>query len=147
MATDLHIQSMSKHPKRGVVNKESTTIPHKTNRHRRQQSPGQNTPMEHIETMFPLFWRQKELLKILNDKRREHHRMLKNQSRTRRKFNIGDIVMVRKQVQSNASAGIPAKLVLRTTKGPYRIIEQTSEDSYQLQKILGTTSTTLKKKA
>ncbi|CAJ1952165.1 unnamed protein product [Cylindrotheca closterium] len=113
------------------------------NRTRHQQLPGQNT-LEHIETMFPLFWRQKELLKLLNEEQREHHRMLKNQTRTRRKFDIGDIVMVRKQVQSNASAGIPAKLVLRT-KGPYRFIEKASEDSYRLQKIPGT-STMLKKR-
>ncbi|CAJ1928911.1 unnamed protein product [Cylindrotheca closterium] len=65
------------------------------NRTRHQQTPGQNT-LEHIETMFSLFWRQKELLKLLNEEQREHHRMLKNQTRTRRKFEIGDIVMVRK---------------------------------------------------
>ncbi|CAJ1948171.1 unnamed protein product [Cylindrotheca closterium] len=41
------------------------------NRTRHQQTPGQNT-LEHIETMFPLFWRQKELLKLLNEERREH---------------------------------------------------------------------------
>ncbi|CAJ1964161.1 unnamed protein product [Cylindrotheca closterium] len=94
--------------------------------------------------MFPLFWRQKELLKLLNEERREHHRMLKNQTRMRQKFEIGDLVMVWKQVQSNASAGIPAKLVLRT-KGPYRVIEKASDDSYRLQKIPGT-STMLRKR-
>ena len=52
--------------------------------------------------------------------------------------------MVRKQVQSNASEGMPAKLRLRT-KGPYRVIEKASEDSYLLQKIPGT-STMLKTK-
>mmetsp|Transcript_42021 Transcript_42021/g.101259 ORF Transcript_42021/g.101259 Transcript_42021/m.101259 type:complete len:200 (-) Transcript_42021:28-627(-) len=61
-------------------------------------SSGQAT-MEHIDTMFPLFFTQ------------------------------GDIVMVQKQVQSNASEGIPAKLVLKA-KGPYRVIEKASEDSY-----------------
>mmetsp|Transcript_42019 Transcript_42019/g.101254 ORF Transcript_42019/g.101254 Transcript_42019/m.101254 type:complete len:230 (-) Transcript_42019:28-717(-) len=91
-------------------------------------SSGQAT-MEHIDTMFPLFWRQKELLKALNDERREHHRTLKNKTRTQRTFTQGDIVMVQKQVQSNASEGIPAKLVLKA-KGPYRVIEKASEDSY-----------------
>mmetsp|Transcript_42016 Transcript_42016/g.101246 ORF Transcript_42016/g.101246 Transcript_42016/m.101246 type:complete len:204 (-) Transcript_42016:185-796(-) len=71
-------------------------------------SSGQAT-MEHIDTMFPLFFTQ------------------------------GDIVMVQKQVQSNASEGIPAKLVLKA-KGPYRVIEKASEDSYYLQKIPGTST-------
>mmetsp|Transcript_42013 Transcript_42013/g.101240 ORF Transcript_42013/g.101240 Transcript_42013/m.101240 type:complete len:234 (-) Transcript_42013:185-886(-) len=101
-------------------------------------SSGQAT-MEHIDTMFPLFWRQKELLKALNDERREHHRTLKNKTRTQRTFTQGDIVMVQKQVQSNASEGIPAKLVLKA-KGPYRVIEKASEDSYYLQKIPGTST-------
>mmetsp|Transcript_13167 Transcript_13167/g.31418 ORF Transcript_13167/g.31418 Transcript_13167/m.31418 type:complete len:1848 (-) Transcript_13167:281-5824(-) len=98
-----------------------------------------------IEIMFPLWWRQKELLKQLVDERREHHRNLKNKLRTQRKFYPGDIVVVRKQVQSNAVEGIPAKLVLKT-KGPYRVIEQASPDSYRLQKIPGT-STLLRTKA
>ena len=51
---------------------------------------------------------------------------------------------MRKQVQSKASEGIPAKLVL-WNKGPYRVMEKASEDSYMLQKIPGT-STMLKKK-
>jgi hypothetical protein len=94
--------------------------------------------------MFPLFWRQKEVLKLLNEERRSHHRELKNKNRKQRIFEPGDIVMVRKQVQSNASEGIPAKLLLRT-KGPYRVLEKVTHDSYQLQKIPGTT-TMIKKK-
>ena len=115
----------------------------KKNRQRKKTSRGEATLL-HIETMFPIFWRQKELLAVLNQERRAHHRELKNTGRTQRSFAIGDIVTVRKQVQSNASEGIPAKLVLRN-KGPYRVIEKVSEESYQLQKIPGT-STMLKKK-
>ncbi|CAJ1931163.1 unnamed protein product [Cylindrotheca closterium] len=85
----------------------------KKNRTCHQQMTGQNT-IEHIKTMFPLFWREKELLKLIREEQREYQ-----------KFEIGDIVMVRKQVQSNASAGIPAKLVLQT-KGPCRVIEKAS---------------------
>ena len=42
-------------------------------------------------------------------------------------------------MQSKAIKGIPAKLVLKT-KGPYRVIDKASEDSYRLQKIPGTST-------
>ncbi|CAJ1958031.1 unnamed protein product [Cylindrotheca closterium] len=111
-------------------------------RQKKQDTTPANAGTEHIrahQDNVPTFWRQKELLKLLNEERREHQQRLKNQTRTRRKFALGDILMVRKQVQSNASAGIPAKLVLRT-KGPYRVIEKASEDLYRLQKIPGTST-------
>ena len=98
----------------------------------------QNT-VEHIQTMFPLFWRQKEVLKLLNEEQRKHHQELKTPKRKQRTGEPGDIIIVWKQVQSNAPEGIPAKLVLRT-KRPYRVLEKVLIDSYQLQKIPGTTT-------
>ena len=38
-------------------------------------------------------------------------------------FDPGDIVIVRKQVKSDAAAGVSAKLIFRS-KGPYRVIER-----------------------
>jgi hypothetical protein len=76
--------------------------------------------LEHLETMFPLWYRQKTLLKTLNEERRRRHREMMNNGRTRRKFQPNDIVVVRKQVKSKE--GKPAKLTLRT-KGPYRVLE------------------------
>jgi hypothetical protein len=90
--------------------------------------------LAHVETMFPLWFQQKELLKILNNERRERHRKLKNQTRQERKFNPGELVIVRKQVRSKASEGRPEKLVLKP-KGPYRVLEKAGEGSYWVQKI------------
>jgi hypothetical protein len=69
--------------------------------------------LQHIKTMFPLWFQQKELLKALKDKRRERHRELSNRHKKQRVFQQGDLVLVRKQVTSNASKGKPAKLTLR----------------------------------
>ena len=105
----------------------------------------QNT-LEHIQTMFPLFWwRQKGVLKLLNEEQRKHHRELQNPKRKQRTGEPGDIITGRKQVQSNAPEGLPAKLVLRT-KGPYGVLEKVLIDSYHLQKIPGTTTMRNKRK-
>jgi hypothetical protein len=37
---------------------------------------------QHVETMFPLWFRQKELLQLLNEERRTHHREMANQNKT-----------------------------------------------------------------
>jgi hypothetical protein len=42
--------------------------------------------LEHLETMFPLWYRQKTLLKTLNEERRQRHRELMNQGRKQRSF-------------------------------------------------------------
>jgi len=90
--------------------------------------------LQHLETMFPLWYQQKELLKLLNEERRERHRELKNASRKQRIFQPGDIVIIRKQVTSNAILGRPEKLVLKA-KGPYRIIDRVSEGRYRVQRL------------
>jgi hypothetical protein len=52
--------------------------------------------LEHLETMFPLWYRQKTLLKTLNEERRRRHRELMNQGKKQRTFKINDIVVVQK---------------------------------------------------
>jgi hypothetical protein len=49
-------------------------------------------------------------------------------------FDVGDLVIVRKQVKSNTSKGISAKLLFKT-KGPYRVIKKITPGSYRLQKL------------
>ena len=73
--------------------------------------------IQHVETMFPLWFRQKELLKELTKDRREHHRELANRNKKIRTFQPGDLILVRKQVNSNATEGKPAKLTLEA-RGP-----------------------------
>jgi hypothetical protein len=90
--------------------------------------------IQHVETMFPLWYQQKELLKLLNDLRRERHRDIKNKRVQVRNFNPGDLVLVRKQRKSNARDGQPEKLALKA-KGPYRVIEQADTGSYWVQKL------------
>ena len=100
--------------------------------------PNTNQLISHIETEFPLWNRQTEILKVLNDDRRKRHRDLKNNGRKQRRFQPGDLVIVRKQVRSSASKGAPAKLQMRA-RGPYRVLGVAPEsiDSYILQKLSG----------
>ena len=57
-------------------------------------NPGERT-IQHVETMFPLWFKQKELLRILIDERRERHTNWANRNKKRRTFSPGDIVVVR----------------------------------------------------
>jgi hypothetical protein len=87
-----------------------------------------------IETNFPLWAKQSTMLQILIAERREKHRDLANKGRSVRKFNIGDLVIIRKQVQSDGERGIPAKQKFRW-KGIYRVMKKESDKSYWVQKL------------
>ena len=70
----------------------------------------------------------------MNEERRRRHRELKNEGVRQREFDIGDLVIVRRQVQSRAVAGVSAKLTFKA-KGPYRVIEKLNPGSYSIQKL------------
>ena len=72
-------------------------------------NPGERS-LQHLETMFPLWYRQKELLKILVIEQRERHIAWDNKSKLKRVFAPGDLVVIRRQVQSSAATGQPAKM-------------------------------------
>jgi len=63
---------------------------------------------EFFDARFPLMQKQRELLHMLNQIPRQRHRDLKNEGRTVRRFHAGDLVIVRKQVQSKATQGFSA---------------------------------------
>jgi hypothetical protein len=88
---------------------------------------------DHHDAIHPLIANQRELLRILNEERRQRHRDLKNDSITERTFKAGDLVIVRKQVKSNADRGIAGKIVFKS-QGPYRVLEQANPGSYWIQK-------------
>jgi hypothetical protein len=77
--------------------------------------------LQHIGTMFLLWFQQKELLKALNNKPRERHHELANRHNKQHVFQPGNLVLVRKQVMSKASKCKPTKLTLRA-RGPYLLI-------------------------
>jgi hypothetical protein len=87
-----------------------------------------------VETNFPLWAKQSTMLQILVAERRERHRDLANAGRTNRLFNPGDLVVIRKQVQSSAEKGLPAKQTFKW-KGIYKVLERTGERSYNVQKL------------
>ena len=95
--------------------------------------PGERT-IQHVETMFPLWFKQKELLRKLVEECHEQHTKWANRNKTRRVFAPGDLVVVRRQVKSNAAEGRPAKLRIRA-RGPYRVLEAAGTDSYWIQRI------------
>ena len=91
--------------------------------------------LDHFEAASPLLYKQRQLLSILNAERRLRHRELRNKDITNLVFYPGDIVIVRKQVKSDAKRGFSAKLVFKA-KGPYRVIERIgTTNSYRLQKL------------
>ena len=89
----------------------------------------------HLVSSFPLLAKQRELLSILIEDRRQKHAALKNAQRnpSRNQFQIGDLVLVRKQVQSSADKG-PAKLMTRA-RGPYRVLQEIHPGTYLIQKL------------
>jgi len=94
---------------------------------------GQNA-LDYCDAASPLLYKQHKLLGILNDCRRERHQELRNEGKTQREFDIGDLVIVRRQVQSRATDGVSAKLTFRA-KGPYRVLEKVNPGSYRIQKL------------
>ena len=101
---------------------------------RDHQAQGQQT-LEHIDSTFPLWRRQQAIIKILIEDRREYHRQLKNEGRNMKTFAPGDLVVVKKQVQTTQEKG-PAKARMQA-RGPYRIIEQIKPGTYKLQRLPG----------
>ena len=87
-----------------------------------------------METNFPLWAKQSTMLQILVAERRERHRELANAGKTQRVFQIGDLVIIRKQVQSDSDKGIPAKQKFRW-KGMYRVVEKAGDGTYWVQKL------------
>ena len=78
-------------------------------------------------------FRQRELFKILVSKSGLIHRGICNRSKLRREFDTGEIVVVRKKVNSIRNDNITQKLVLKK-KGPYRFLEKATLISYWLQR-------------
>jgi hypothetical protein len=89
--------------------------------------------LDFIHAAAPLIAQQRMLLDILINERREHHRALKNATRNPTAFHPGELVIVRKQVQTRRGAP-PAKLSIRA-RGPYRVIEVIRPGTYKLQRI------------
>jgi hypothetical protein len=71
-----------------------------------------------MSSTFPLLFKQQALLQILISEHQAHHRELKNEGRCQHIFNIGDIVIVQKQVKSKKQDLISTKLIFKP-KGPY----------------------------
>jgi hypothetical protein len=75
-----------------------------------------------------------DILQLLTDERRTYHRERINESRSQQLFDVGDSVLVRVAVQSNAQTNKVAKLEYRL-RGPYTVIEVLGHGAYQLRKL------------
>ena len=65
--------------------------------------------IEFVESNLPLLRKQRVLLQVLNEERRRRHRDLKNVSCKAKYFDKGDVVVVRRQVQSSGEKQLAAK--------------------------------------
>ncbi len=100
-----------------------------------QSTVGGQQLLEYMNSTFPFMLKQREIFSTLVTERRRRHREYKNEGKRARVFSPGDIVLVRKRVQSSTKDGISAKLVFRA-RGPYRVLEQAdSPSSYIIQRI------------
>jgi hypothetical protein len=70
-----------------------------------------------------------QVLRLLTEERRAVHRERANQSRSPISYAVGDLVMAKVQVHSDAASGTVAKLSYRK-RGPYEIIESTGFGAY-----------------
>lgn len=85
-------------------------------------NPGERAA-RHVQDVFPLWRRQLQVLEVLRNDRRAYHLELRNKNKSRQQFDPGDLVVVRKQVTSDAAQGKPAKLQMRA-KGVYKVLER-----------------------
>ena len=90
--------------------------------------------LDHCNSALPLLYKQHQLLKILNEMRWQHHQELKNAGVNQQKFEIGDLVIVWKQIKLDAAAGVAAKLLFKA-KGPYQVVELISKGLYRIQRL------------
>ena len=74
--------------------------------------------LDHCDLASLLLYKQRQLLEILNEMRQLCHQELRNAGVNQQKFEIGNLVIVRKQVQSDVAVGVAAKLLFKV-KGPY----------------------------
>ena len=73
------------------------------------------------------------VISTLVEERREAHRLRHNDTKTAQKYEIGDAVTARVQIQSNAANGRVKKLSYQA-KGPFQITAILDADSYEVQK-------------
>jgi hypothetical protein len=74
-----------------------------------------------------------QVLRLLTEERRAIHRERANESRNIVTFAVGDLVMARVQVNSDAASGTVAKLAYRK-RGPYEIVESTGFGAYLVRR-------------
>ena len=110
-----------------LVDLSSTTAPQEA------LAEGQEA-LDHCDSALPLLYKQCQLLKILNKARWQHHRELKNAGVSQQKFEVGDLVIVWKQIKLDAAAGVAAKLLFKA-KGPYQVVEPIGKGSYRIQRL------------
>ena len=88
--------------------------------------------MNHFEAASLLLFRQIDLFNILISERRLRQRDLRNKGKLVREFDTGEIVVVKKQMNSTRNDGLSQKLVFKT-KGPYRVLEKATPGSHFLR--------------
>ncbi len=84
-----------------------------------------------------------QVLRLLTEERRAIHRERANASRSPLAFAVGDLVMARVQVNSDATTGVVAKLSHRK-RGPYEIVRSTGFGAYLVRRHGHPTSPLLK---
>ena len=85
--------------------------------------------MYHFEAASPILFIKREIFNILVSERRFRQRDICSKVNLVRDFDTGDILLVRKQVNSNINYRVYHKLALKT-KGPYRLLEKSTPSSY-----------------
>ena len=74
----------------------------------------------------------KDIVLWLTEERRERHRERVNDSRCIISYEVGDMVMARVQVNSNAKTGVVGKLSIES-RGPFRVVTNHGNGSYTVK--------------
>jgi hypothetical protein len=84
-------------------------------------------------SLDPLLNSPNKVLRLLTEEPRAIHRERANASRSPVAFAVGNLVMAKVQVNSDAATGAVAKLAHRK-RGPYEIIESTGFGAYMVRR-------------
>ena len=85
--------------------------------------------MDNFKASYSLLFRQRALFNTLISYRRLRQRELRTKIKLTRKFDTGQIAVVRKQINLSRKNRVSQKFLLKT-KRPYRVLEKATPRTY-----------------
>lgn len=90
----------------------------------------------HWSESMILWAKQPTILRMLIEDRRIYHQVSLNQPQGQLSFEIGDVVIIRRQTQPKSNKDTSSKPQVAKYKGPYQVLERSGKTCYKVQKML-----------